>query len=75
MKIMSNIRITEQITRLEMMLAEQEYTIQTLNTIVSRHTSEISNLSSELQALKLQYQELKSELPGQANENEKPPHY
>ncbi len=72
---MANTRITEQITRLEMMLAEQEYTIQALNAVVVRQSSEISNLNSELQALKLQYQELKSELPGQSNDNEKPPHY
>ncbi len=72
---MANTRITEQITRLEMMVAEQEYTIQALNAIVARQSSEISNLHSELQVLKLQYQELKTELPGQMNDSEKPPHY
>ncbi len=68
-------RITEQITRLEMMYSEQEYTIQSLNEIVARQTGEISDLKSELQALKLHYQELKSELPDQLNDIEKPPHY
>ena len=72
---MKNIRITEQITRLEMMYSEQEYTIQSLNEIVARQTGEISDLKSEMQALKLHYQELKSELPDQLNDIEKPPHY
>ncbi len=72
---MMNSRITEQITRLEMMYSEQEYTIQSLNEIVARQTGEISDLKSELQALKLHYQELKSELPDQFNDIEKPPHY
>ncbi|MCZ6669306.1 MAG: SlyX family protein [Gammaproteobacteria bacterium] len=72
---MMNSRITEQITRLEMMYSEQEYTIQSLNEIVARQTGEISDLKSEMQALKLHYQELKSELPDQLNDIEKPPHY
>ncbi len=72
---MMNSRITEQITRLEIMYSEQEYTIQSLNEIVARQTGEISDLKSELQALKLHYQELKSELPDQLNDIEKPPHY
>ncbi len=72
---MTNTRITEQITRLEMLYSEQEYTIQSLNAIVARQSREISDLKSELQALKLQYQELKSELPDQLNDIDKPPHY
>ncbi len=72
---MKNTRIAEQITRLEMMYSEQEYTIQSLNEIVARQTGEISDLKSELQALKLHYQELKSELPDQLIDIEKPPHY
>lgn len=58
-----------------MMYSEQEYTIQSLNAIVARQSSEISDLKSELQALKLRYQELRSELPDQLNDIEKPPHY
>lgn len=72
---MTNTKITEQITRLEMLYSEQEYTIQSLNAIVARQSSEISDLKSELQALKLQYQELRSELPDQLNDIDKPPHY
>ena len=72
---MTNTRITEQITKLEMLYSEQEYTIQSLNAIVARQSREISDLKAELQSLKLQYQELKSELPDQLNDIDKPPHY
>ena len=72
---MTNISITEKLTRLEMLFSEQEHTIQSLNDIVARQTREISNLRSDLQTLKQQYQELKLELPEQFNDSEKPPHY
>ena len=72
---MTNINITEKLTRLEMLFSEQEHTIQSLNDIVARQTREISNLKSDLQTLKRQYQELKLELPDQFNDSEKPPHY
>jgi len=72
---MSNINITEQLTRLEMLFSEQEHTIQSLSDIVARQSRQISNLSSDLKSLNQRYQELKSELPGQFGEVEKPPHY
>jgi uncharacterized coiled-coil protein SlyX len=72
---MTNINITEKLTRLEMLFSEQEHTIQSLNDIVARQTREISNLRFDLNTLKQQYQELKLELPDQFNDSEKPPHY
>ena len=72
---MSNINITEQLTRLEMLFSEQEHTIQCLSDIVAGQSRQISNLSSDLNTLNQRYQELKSELPGQFGEIEKPPHY
>jgi uncharacterized coiled-coil protein SlyX len=72
---MTNIETTERLTRLEMLFSEQEHTIQSLNDIVVQQTRQISKLSSDLQALKQQYQELKSELPGEFSDIEKPPHY
>jgi SlyX protein len=72
---MTDIETTERLTRLEMLFSEQEHTIQSLNDIVVQQTRQISKLSSDLQALKQQYQELKSELPGEFSDNEKPPHY
>ena len=72
---MTDIETTERLTRLEMLFSEQEHTIQSLNDIVVQQTRQISKLSSDLQALKQQYQELKSSLPGEFSEIEKPPHY
>ncbi|RLA11407.1 MAG: hypothetical protein DRQ59_09855 [Gammaproteobacteria bacterium] len=72
---MSNINITEQLTRLEILFSEQEHTIQSLSDIVARQSRQISNLSSDLKALDQRYQELKSELPAEFGEIEKPPHY
>jgi uncharacterized coiled-coil protein SlyX len=72
---MSNISITEQLTRLEMLFSEQEHTIQSLSDIVAQQSRQISNLSSDLKTINQHYQDLKSELPGQFGEIEKPPHY
>ncbi len=67
--------IKAQITRLETLYTEQEYTIQALNQITIRHDHEISQLRSELQLLDRQYRALRENLPSQAAGNEKPPHY
>jgi len=58
-----------------MLYSEQEHTIQALSDIVAEQSREISSLGSDLKTLSQQYQELKSELPGQFGEIEKPPHY
>lgn len=67
--------IGPQITRLEMLYSEQEYTIQALNQITTRHEQEISQLRSDLSLLKRQYHDLKSNTPQQMDGDEKPPHY
>jgi len=72
---MTNIKISEQLTRLEILFSEQEHSIQSLSDIVAQQSRQISILSSDLKTLNLRYQELKSELPGQFGEAEKPPHY
>ena len=72
---MTNIETTERLTRLEMLFSEQEHTIQSLNDIVTQQTRLISRLGSDLEVLNQQYQELKSELPGEFSDIEKPPHY
>jgi len=64
-----------QITRLETLYTEQEYTIQALNQITIRHDHEISQLRSELKLLNRQYCDLKENLPPQVAGDEKPPHY
>jgi len=67
--------IRTQITRLETLYTEQEYTIQALNQITISHDHEISQLRSELELLNRQYRDLKGNLPPQATGDEKPPHY
>ncbi len=67
--------ISPQITRLEMLYSEQEYTIQTLNQITTRQDQEIAQLRTELKLLKRQYLDLKTNIPDQMVNDEKPPHY
>ncbi len=67
--------IKAQITRLETLYTEQEYTIQALNQITIRHDQEISQLRSELQLLDRQYRALRENLPSQIAGDEKPQHY
>jgi len=67
--------ISTHITRLEMLYSEQEYTIQALNRIATRQDQEISKLRSDLELLKQQYRDLKTDLPRPPSGEEKPPHY
>jgi len=67
--------IRAQITRLETLYTEQEYTIHALNQITIRHDQEISQLRSELELLNRQYRDLKDNQPPPVAGNEKPPHY
>ena len=66
--------IGARLNRLEMLFSEQDYTIQALNQITSRQDQEMRQLRSDLQLLKRQYVELKTNLPPQAVDD-KPPHY
>ena len=67
--------ISTQITRLEMLYSEQEYTIQALNQIATRQGHEITQLRADLHTLKQQYGDLKTDLPQSPDGDEKPPHY
>lgn len=67
--------IGPQITRLEMLYSEQEYTIQALNQITSRQEQEISQLRSDINLLKRQCHDMKTNLPQQLVGDEIPPHY
>ncbi len=66
---------TSRITRLEMLFAEQEYTIETLNSLVTQQTQHIDLLNSQLEFLKHQIKELKLQIPETTIIDEKPPHY
>ena len=65
----------DRVTQLEMLFSEQEYTVETLNTIVTEQARTIELLSAQLQALKDQLQEIKHQVPGSSAGDEKPPHY
>lgn len=65
----------EKIAKLEVLFAEQEYTVQTLNDIVTRQDRDIAKLKSDYMDLKSQYIDLKSQLPDQEVSSEIPPHY
>ncbi|MCP4485867.1 MAG: SlyX family protein [Gammaproteobacteria bacterium] len=69
--------ISDRLTEIETLYSEQEYTIHTLNDIVTRQDKEISRLSDDLQWLKKQLLELREQMPdaGSASTNEVPPHY
>jgi uncharacterized coiled-coil protein SlyX len=65
----------EQIAKLEMLFSEQEHTLQTLNDIITRQDRDIAKLMLDFESLKLQYIDLKSQLPDQQTTSEIPPHY
>ena len=67
--------LQERINRLEILFSEQEYTIETLNTIVTRQGDEIRSLNGQIEAFKVQLSELKQQLPTTGAMDEKPPHY
>ena len=63
------------ISRLEILFSEQEYTIESLNSVITRQTQDIQQLNLQLDLLKQQIKELKNQLPHTAVVDEKPPHY
>ncbi|MFT6047428.1 MAG: putative coiled-coil protein SlyX [Arenicella sp.] len=65
----------EQIAKLEILFSEQEHTLQTLNDIITRQDRDIAKLMLDFESLKLQYMDLKSQLPDQQTTSEIPPHY
>lgn len=63
------------ISQLEILFSQQEYTIETLNEVVTRQTQDIDQLMQQIDLLKHQLKELKQQMPEVAVVNEKPPHY
>ena len=63
------------IDKLEILFSEQEYTVESLNTVVTRQAQEIDQLSDTVDLLKHQIQEFKKQIPESAIVDEKPPHY
>lgn len=65
--------------RIEILFSEQEYTIQTLNQIVTRHADKIDQLEEQINYYKTQLDALQQAQDNGQNTNtpldEKPPHY
>jgi len=61
---------------LEILYSEQDYTIQTLNSLVAEQDRQIALLNRSLEELRQQLQALRSELGGDIEPGfEIPPHY
>ena len=65
--------LSERIDTLEMRLAYQDVTIETLNQTITAQWTEIDKLTRQLAELKERLREAESNLSGSANEP--PPHY
>lgn len=65
--------VSERIDTLEMRIAYQDETIETLNQTITAQWTEIDRLTRQLAELKERVREAESNVPGPANE--RPPHY
>ena len=68
----------KRLDNIEILFSEQEYTIQTLNEIVTRHATKIDQLELKLSIYKQQItalQEAQSLEPNNTVIDERPPHY
>jgi SlyX protein len=72
---MPETELTARIDRLEMLVSEQEYTIETLNRIVTEQTKDIDRLECTVEQLRRQVGELRKRIPAARPVDEKPPHY
>lgn len=65
--------MSERIDALEMRIAYQDETIETLNQTITAQWTEIDRLTRQLAELKERVRDAESNVPGPANE--RPPHY
>jgi SlyX protein len=71
---MTDIRaLSERIDALEVRIAYQDETIETLNQTITAQWTEIDRLTRQLAELKERVRDAESNVPGPANE--RPPHY
>jgi len=66
---------SERLQRLEILVSEQEYTIETLNRIVTEQTKDIDRLEFTVEQLRQQVGDLRKRIPEAKPVDEKPPHY
>ena len=68
--------LQSRLERLEVLYSEQDYTIQSLNNMIAQQDREISQLTLNIERLKLRLQTLSSELSDDIDPGfEQPPHY
>ena len=65
--------LSERIDALEMRIAYQDETIETLNQTITAQWTEIDRLTRQVAELKQRLQDAESNMPAPANE--RPPHY
>jgi SlyX protein len=71
-----NESLQARLDRLEIIYAEQEYTIQSLNDTVARQNRDISSLTTDIEYLRQQIQALRTDSANEpGSEFEIPPHY
>ena len=63
------------IDKLEILFSEQEYTVESLNAVVTLQAQQIDQLSNTIELMKHQMKEFKKQIPESAIVDEKPPHY
>lgn len=72
---MTKENLADRLSKLEILFCEQEYTIETLNSIVTQQNLDIKNLSDQLKLFKQQLQDFKKQMPEDTIVDERPPHY
>ena len=72
---MNTEQTSNRISQLEILFTEQEYTIETLDSVVTRQARDLDLLSTQVELLKLQIKDLKTNMSDNETLDEKPPHY
>ena len=70
------INTSERLDHLEILFAEQEHTLQTLNDVIARQDNELRRYAERLSQIESSLKLLKESLPNHGQpDTEKPPHY
>ena len=73
--LMTTDQTSHRINQLEILFTEQEYTIETLNSVVTRQAQDLDLLTTQVELLKLQLKDLKTNITDNDTLDERPPHY
>ena len=73
--MMNSDELHARLNKLEILFSEQEYTVESLNAVVTRQAQDIDKLHIKINLLKHQIKEFKKNVPETAIVDEKPPHY